>query len=156
MNSCDFIGRLTDDITVTTTQDGKSVAQFTLAVPRNKDTTDFIRCNAWNKNAEHLAQYSKKGDRIGISSHVHTGSYKKKGTTVYYTKFIVSSITLIESHKKEANTTSTNSNSQMVSPSDPFSSDSTSSPANVTKEKTQSETETSNPDIEELVKDLPI
>lgn len=68
MNSCNFTGRLTADLELRQTQNGKSVCSFTLAVarPRVKDTTDFINFVAWNQSAEFLCKYGKKGDMVEV------------------------------------------------------------------------------------------
>jgi single-strand DNA-binding protein len=60
---------LTSDIELKTTQNGKSVCSYTLAVnrPKVKDTTDFIVCVTWNQGAEYLSNYAHKGDKIGIT-----------------------------------------------------------------------------------------
>ncbi len=68
MNTCCFTGRLTADLELRQTQNGKSVCSFTLAVarPRVKDTTDFINFVAWNQSAEFLCKYGKKGDMVEV------------------------------------------------------------------------------------------
>lgn len=75
MNDCRFMGRLTADPELRTTQSGKSVCSFTIAVrkrfkPQNEDEPDaeFIRCTAWEGRAEYLADYSMgKGGRVLVS-----------------------------------------------------------------------------------------
>lgn len=79
MNLGLFTGRTTSDIELKATPSGKSVATFSLAVkrPYTKDTTDFIDMVAWNKTAETLAKYVKKGHAIAISkSHIETRTWK--------------------------------------------------------------------------------
>ena len=69
MNAVNLTGRLTSDVELKTTQNGKSVCSYTLAVnrPKVKDTTDFITCVTWNQGAEYLGKYAHKGDKIGIT-----------------------------------------------------------------------------------------
>ncbi len=69
MNTCCFTGRLTADLELRQTQNGKAVVSFTLAVarPRVKDTTDFINFVAWNQSAEYLCKYGHKGDMVEVS-----------------------------------------------------------------------------------------
>ena len=67
MNYVSLLGRLTRDVEVTYTQSGKAYARFSLAVSRgtsNRDEVDFINCIAWEKRAETISQYFKKGSRI--------------------------------------------------------------------------------------------
>lgn len=100
MNNVSLIGRLTKDVELRKTSTGKDVASFTLAVERIGGTekqTDFINCKAWNKTAEVLNNYTKKGTKIGVSGSIQTGSYDdQQGKKVYYTEVLVSSVDLIE------------------------------------------------------------
>ncbi len=86
MNVVSLIGRMTADPELKQTANGKSVIRFTLAVKRSYgDKTDFIRCEAWNKTAETMAKFLKKGDPVAI-----TGSWQvdsmvgTDGKTNYY------------------------------------------------------------------------
>src|SRR5690625_657029 len=92
MNTVQLIGRLVADVELRYTQNGKAVGNFTLAVNRrfkqdNGPDADFIRCVIWNKPAEALAQYQKKGSLIGVVGSIETGSYEDKdGKRVYTTE----------------------------------------------------------------------
>ena len=50
------------------TQGGKVYCNFCLAVPRefNREEADFINCVAWDKKAETIEKYVKKGHKFGI------------------------------------------------------------------------------------------
>lgn len=85
MNVVNLIGRLTKDPELKYTNNGKGNTRFTLAVQRNKDETDFINCVAWEKTAENIAEYFKKGSQIAVQGAIRTGSYEKDGRTVYTT-----------------------------------------------------------------------
>lgn len=96
LNVCTFVGRLAADVDFRYTPNGKGVANFTLAISRaipdqNGDRqADFIRCQAWGKVAENMANNLSKGDVIGIQSRVQTRSYENnQGQTVYVTEFVV-------------------------------------------------------------------
>lgn len=85
MNNIILIGRITKDPELKYTNNGKGNARFTLAVQRNKEETDFINCVAWEKTAENIAEYFKKGSQIAVQGSIRTGSYEKDGRTVYTT-----------------------------------------------------------------------
>ena len=73
MNYVSLLGRLTRDVEVTYTQSGKAYARFSIAVSRgtsNRDEVDFINCIAWEKRAETISQYFKKGSRILVDEPV--------------------------------------------------------------------------------------
>lgn len=92
MNTVQLIGRLTADVDLRYTQNGTAVGNFTLAVNKrikqdNGPDADFIRCVIWQKAAEALAQYQKKGSLIAVVGSIETGSYEDKdGKTVYTTE----------------------------------------------------------------------
>ena len=73
MNQCIFRGRLTAKPELRTTQNGKSVTSFSLAVRRDMPyadgapTADFVDFVAWNKQAETITQYVDKGDELFIT-----------------------------------------------------------------------------------------
>ena len=96
MNKWQGIGRVTKDIELRKTQSGKSVASFTLAVRRDKDSTDWIPCIAWNKTAELLSQYVHKGNRIGVSGRIQTRNYESNGQRVYVTEVVADEIEFLE------------------------------------------------------------
>lgn len=85
MNSIVLIGRITKGPELKYTNNGKGNTRFTLAVQRNKDETDFINCVAWEKTAENIAEYFKKGSQIAVQGAIRTGSYEKDGRTIYTT-----------------------------------------------------------------------
>ena len=103
MNKVDLIGRLTKDVDLRYTQDQKSVSRFTLAVNRMKkdDGADFINCVAWDKTADLMNKYVHKGDQIGLSGHIKTGSYDKDGHKVYTLDVVVDSIYLLGGAKQK-------------------------------------------------------
>lgn len=85
MNNIVLIGRMTKDPELKYANTGKGSTRFTLAVQRNKDEADFINCVAWEKTAENIAEYFKKGSQIAVQGSIRTGSYEKDGRTVYTT-----------------------------------------------------------------------
>lgn len=85
MNNIVLIGRITKDPELKYTNSRKANTRFTLAAQRNKDETDFINCVAWEKTAENIAEYFKKGSQIAVQGSIRTGSYEKDGRTIYTT-----------------------------------------------------------------------
>ncbi|HON78504.1 MAG TPA: single-stranded DNA-binding protein [Spirochaetota bacterium] len=73
INRVILIGRMVKDPELRYTQSGSSVANFSIANNRiytvsgdRKEYTSFFNCIAWGKLGEAIAQYCKKGQRIGI------------------------------------------------------------------------------------------
>lgn len=102
MNSVQLIGRFVKDIDIRTVNEKTVVANFTLAVNGYSDKTDFINCVAFNKTAENLAKWTKKGDIIGITGSITTGSYENKnGSKVFTTDVLVNNFTFLPNSRKD-------------------------------------------------------
>lgn len=84
INSINLIGRITRDLEVKRNEKGTAICSFTLAVnSRRKDEngeylTNFIPCVAFNKTAETLEKYCKKGSLIGVNGSLEVKRYQKK------------------------------------------------------------------------------
>lgn len=93
-----LIGRLVRDPELRKTTNGTSVCSFTLAVNRrqNQDGTqdaDFINCVAWNKLADNIQLYQKKGNQLGIEGRINTRSYdNQQGQKVYVTEVVAENV----------------------------------------------------------------
>lgn len=88
MNYAGFTGRLTETPELKMTTTNKAVCIFRIAVPRprKKDVTDFFTCVAWGKDAEFVAHYFRKGQRIEVTGVMTTRQYQAKDgrkTTIY-------------------------------------------------------------------------
>ena len=107
MNNCCIVGRITKDLELRSTESGNKVCKFSLAVNRDRDTTDFINCMVWNQQAENLCKYQSKGSLISVVGSIRTGSYEKDGKRVNTFEVLANQIHYLES-KKEANTDTNN------------------------------------------------
>lgn len=79
INKSVLVGRLTKDPKISTTSTGDEVVHFTLAVNRQipkgdngksikvTQNADFIPCVAWKSKARLIADYCKKGSKIGVT-----------------------------------------------------------------------------------------
>ena len=101
INRVILVGRLTKTPELKSTPNGKSVVNFTLAVQRDKDNTDFINCIAWSKTAEILAQYTLKGSLVAVEGRIQTRTYDSNGVTKYVTEIVCDGLTLCDSKPKE-------------------------------------------------------
>lgn len=80
MNVVVLIGNLARDPELKYTQNGKAVCNFTLAVnnPYAENKADFISVTAWDKQAENIAQYLRKGSKAGVEGRLQVRSYEDK------------------------------------------------------------------------------
>lgn len=76
MNIVVIQGRMVNDAEIKMTNSQKKVTSFSIAVPRDKDLTDFIRCVAWEKKAEFVGRYFQKGKPITIIGSVQTRNWE--------------------------------------------------------------------------------
>ena len=79
MNIAILMGRMTRDPELRYTSNGKAYTTFTLAVQKTKDEAEFIDCVAWEKTAENIAEYFRKGNRILIQGRLNVSSYEQNG-----------------------------------------------------------------------------
>ena len=79
MNLVVVSGRMTRDPELKYTSGGKAYTTFTLAVQKTKDEAEFIDCVAWEKTAETIAEYFRKGNRILINGKIVTSTYESNG-----------------------------------------------------------------------------
>ena len=95
INVCIICGRLTKDVELSKTQNGNSVAKFTIAVNGYNDTTDFINCVAWNKLADIVNMYCKKGDLVTVEGRISVRNYEnQQGQKVYITEVVANNVQL--------------------------------------------------------------
>ena len=92
MNSVSLIGRLTADPETRYFESGKVVAKFSIAVNRTKDEADFFEIEAWEKTAEVVSQYCKKGSQVGISGSLVQERWKDKTTDTNRSKVLCDAV----------------------------------------------------------------
>ncbi len=89
MNKTFHIGNLTRDPELCYTSSGKAIAEFGLAVKGQKDTTIFLDFTAWEKTAELVAKYKKKGEAIAVEGRLNVDSWEDKDTKKKRTKLVI-------------------------------------------------------------------
>lgn len=102
MNLVVLTGRLTADPELKYTQSGKAFAKFTVAVNRtfNRDQVDFINCVAWDKRAEIIAEYMRKGSQAGVQGRLTVRSYDdENGQKRKVTEVVVENLEFLDSKK---------------------------------------------------------
>ena len=104
LNSCSFIGRLGQDPETRQVGD-TSVTNFTIAVgwkTKNKEGTEWVRCNAWGKLGEICQQYLRKGSQVLIQGAMQTREYEKDGSKRYSTEIRVDNMQMLGSKQDGA------------------------------------------------------
>ena len=114
MNKVMLIGRLTKDPEQRMMPNGTAVATASLAVNRDYKNqngeydTDFINIVLFDKKAEFLCNYARKGDKIGVSGRWQHRSYDdNKGNTRHVDECVVEQVELLSPKKQEQATAAT-------------------------------------------------
>jgi len=104
MNRVILMGRLTRDADVRYGgANNTAVANFSLAVDRrfkregDSQTADFINCVAFEKTAEFMEKFGRKGVKFVVEGELRNNNYQKDGETVYRDIVRVSNIEFAES-----------------------------------------------------------
>lgn len=105
VNKVTLLGRLTRDVELKSLPSGVPVANFSLATNRvwfdqqkqKQEEVEFHNCQAWNKTAENIAKYVKKGHLLYIEGRITTRSWDDKttGEKKYRTEIIVEEMKLL-------------------------------------------------------------
>ena len=105
-----LLGRLTKDPEIRSTNSGKSVAQFTLAVDRpflnqqGQREADFIPVVVWGKAAELVGNSCGKGHRLLVEGRLQIRNFDAKdGTKHWVTEVIASNVEFIERKSESKN-----------------------------------------------------
>ena len=102
MNSVCLIGRLTKDPELKTTNSGKPMSVFTLAVTRSylkegQPDADFIRCVVWGNTAENLCQYMKQGSMVAVAGRIQTSNFENRdGSRSYIVQVVCDTVQFLE------------------------------------------------------------
>lgn len=109
-NHITILGRLTKDPEIRSTNSGKSVAQFTLAVDRpflnqqGQREADFIPVVIWGKTAELVGNSCAKGHRLLVEGRLQIRSYDgKDGNRHWVTEVIANNVEFVERKADSAN-----------------------------------------------------
>lgn len=101
MNQVMLSGRLTRDPELRQTMSGKKVCSFCLAVQDTKERADFINCSAWEKTADTIVTYFKKGDPIIVFGKMTVSKWEKDGKSQTSVEVTVRQIEFPMSKKTE-------------------------------------------------------
>lgn len=78
LNQVALMGRLTRDPELKYTSTNKPVTSFKLAVDRDykgDNAVDFITCVAWDRTAEMVSRYYRKGERMVVNGRIQTRNW---------------------------------------------------------------------------------
>ena len=108
LNIAAIVGRLGKDPELRTTQSGKSVTSFSLAVQRpwknqnGEYESDWIDVQAWGTTAEFICKYFQQGQLMAVSGRIQVRTYKDgDGNNRKAVEIVAQDVSFCESRKKE-------------------------------------------------------
>ncbi|HWV56031.1 MAG TPA: single-stranded DNA-binding protein [Longimicrobiales bacterium] len=109
INKIILVGNVGRDADVHVTGAGTKVAHFSLAtsrrVPRDggyEERTEWHRLAVWDRLAQFVEEYVRKGDRLYVEGRLEYGSYEKNGVTIPTTEVHVRELVLLNSANARA------------------------------------------------------
>ncbi|WP_374696218.1 single-stranded DNA-binding protein [Spiroplasma endosymbiont of Polydrusus formosus] len=107
LNRVSLVGRLTRDLELKNSVNNKPFVAFTLAVNNSfNNQTSFIPCFVWNKTAENMARYLKKGSLIALDGRLQTRTDNTGGQTVTIMQVIANIVSFLDSKVNTVGTAS--------------------------------------------------
>ncbi len=96
MNRVCIVGRLTAEPVLRYTQGGTAVCSFSIANNKSyisngekKEQVSYFNCTCWAKGGEAIAEWVKKGHRIGLEGRLQQRSWEDKDGKKQYTVEII-------------------------------------------------------------------
>jgi single-strand DNA-binding protein len=105
MNVVMLTARLTKDVELRYTPQGKAVATFSVAVdrPYAKDQTDFFNIVVWGKTAENCSNFIGKGRLVAIRGMIQNRSYDdNNGAKKYITEIVADEVQFLDKKKEDS------------------------------------------------------
>jgi single-strand DNA-binding protein len=109
LNQVTLLGNLTRDPELHTLEDGKVVANFSIALNRPyktesgewKEVTDFVDVVTWERLAERVSEHLKKGSRALVIGRLQNRSFEKEGIKQVKTSVVASDVTFLDGKGRE-------------------------------------------------------
>lgn len=125
VNSVQLLGNIGNDPEIRYTKSGMMIASFSIATQTRKKSptgdyeaiTQWHNCTSFDKVAEIIGQYVKKGNKIFVSGSLDYQKYTSiEGHPVTATKILVNSITLLSRKEENATSSPTGANNHYQPP----------------------------------------
>jgi len=115
LNKVFLLGNVGKDPEIRSTQSGTTIANVSLATnERQKDASgNWVDKSEWhslvlfNKTAEVVRDYVRKGSKILVEGRIQTRSWDSEGATKYRTEIVVNELTLLDGPVYKENYTNT-------------------------------------------------
>lgn len=105
VNRAILLGNVGKDPEIVNTQNGAKIAKFSLATTRKQKeekVTQWHNVICFNKLAEIVEKYVKKGDQLFLEGEIQYREYEKDGQKKYFTEILSNEIQMIGGKKSES------------------------------------------------------
>jgi len=102
MNKTFHIGNLTRDPETSLSKEGKAITRFSLAVNGRGDKVNYFDFTAFDKTAENIGKYKKKGEPLLVEGRLETDSWEKDGKKQYKTYIVAQDVQFLNSGKGQS------------------------------------------------------
>lgn len=94
MNHVSLVGNLGQDPEMKYFDGGSKVTKFSLALrgyskKEDKETTDWVSCEAWGKTAELIGEYCKKGHKLAVEGCLKTSKWQDEQGNKHSRTFVL-------------------------------------------------------------------
>lgn len=108
LNKVMLIGNLGKDPEMRYTANGNAVANFSMAVSRSRgsgesrtEETEWFTVVLWEKQAEFVAQYAAKGQKVYVEGRLATRTWDKDGVKQFRTEVVGEKVMLLSRNDKQ-------------------------------------------------------
>lgn len=107
LNNLILVGRLTREIQIYQTANGRKLGTICLAIPRSFKNvegmyeTDFIHCILWEEKAKLAADYCHKGDIVGVRGRLQSRVITTSEGKRHILEVVAERLTFLSSTKPE-------------------------------------------------------
>ena len=110
LNRVTLIGRMVRDPELRTTNTGKNVVEFSIAVSKrikptdpNQPDADFFRITAWNQTADYVSNYGGKGRLTAVDGRLQSRKYvDKDGNNREIVEVVADNVNLLDRREDAA------------------------------------------------------
>ncbi len=110
LNRIQLIGYLGRDPESRFTPSGKRVTHFSLGVTQHwrtgeddRESTEWINVEAWERLSETCQDYLRKGSLVYIEGRIKTDKYEDNGSNRYFTKVVASQVQFLDRRPSDEN-----------------------------------------------------
>ncbi len=108
LNRIQLIGYLGRDPDSRFTPSGKRVTHFSLGITQrwktgdeNREATEWVNIEVWDRLAEISSEYLKKGSLVYVEGRLKTDKYEENGSNRYFTKVVALQVQFLDRRQSD-------------------------------------------------------